>query len=190
MGRRRKKRGGRNRGLNGTPPKDGDKRDWKGAGLQFAALIGGGFLGNVIGKPSVAIAMPILLYGVWQKKTWLLQLGGGMCLGYSVKREPAQATQTDSEVNGFDIKQIAEGAKGRAMDFFHSFAEKLYIPASVLPSGSSGETTQGLDDQVTYFVNPYGNKELDMSALDKVQEQIAQMNSAGMTGLSDIDREF
>jgi hypothetical protein len=44
---------------------------------------------------------------------------------------------------------------------------------------------------VTYFTNPYNNsKELDMSAIDRIQEQIAEMNKPVNGDLSEADREF
>ena len=98
------------------------------------------------------------------------------------KQASAATTETSTEsVEGFDIKQIASEAKDRVGTFFKNFGEKLYLSKQTI-AGLAGD-----DDNVTYFVNPYSNKELDMSAIDRVQEQIAQMNGAG---LSEIEREF
>jgi hypothetical protein len=81
------------------------------------------------------------------------------------------------------MKQIAEQAKDRVGTFFKNFSEKLYIKAE--PTGTAGLAGE---EQVTYFVNPYNAKELDMSAIDRIQEQIANMN--GMNAVEDMEREF
>ena len=99
-------------------------------------------------------------------------------------QKPGQKT-TVQGVDGFDLKQMTKEAKDRVGTFFENFKGKLYL------SPTPPATTDGLgEDEVTYFVNPYnGTGEIDMSALDKVQEQIAQMNK-NVSGTSEIEREF
>jgi len=94
-----------------------------------------------------------------------------------------ERAQTPTEsVEGFDMKQIASEAKDRVGTFFKNFGEKLYLSKETI-AGLAGDD----DSNVTYFVNPYSKNELDMSAIDRIQEQIAQMNGAG---LNEIEREF
>jgi hypothetical protein len=91
-------------------------------------------------------------------------------------------------VDGFDMKQIAEQAKDRVGTFFKNFSEKLYI-SKAEPTATAGLAGENSEEQVTYFVNPYNNsKELDMSAIDRIQEQIANMN--GMNAVEEVEREF
>ncbi len=72
--------------------------------------------------------------------------------------------------------------------FFKNFSEKLYIGNSE-PTPIAGLGGDNNEEQVSYFVNPYNNaKEIDMSAIDRIQEQIANMN--GMDAVDDLEREF
>ena len=90
---------------------------------------------------------------------------------------------TDDEMDGFSIDAV----KDRAKSYFQSLGQRLYLP---MPKQ---ETTNGLaGDEVNYFVNPYTrqNEMLDMSELDKVQSQVAQMNGASMGDFEEEDRNF
>ena len=78
-------------------------------------------------------------------------------------------------------------AKDRVGTFFKNFSEKLYINKG--ESATAGLAGDGKDEQVTYFINPYSKKELDMTAMDRIQEQIATM-SGGMSTVGEVDREF
>lgn len=85
---------------------------------------------------------------------------------------------------------MAEEAKDRVGTFFKNFSEKLYLNKAAEPSATNGLAGDQDGEQVTYFVNPYGNtKELDMSAIDRLQEQIATMNG-GMNAVDEMEREF
>jgi hypothetical protein len=149
-------------------------------GLVLLAAIAAGGAGAALGKHSLIAGVPVTLIGFHKKNPYLIAAGLGLTLsnGFQLANQaaPVQA------VEGFDMKQIAEQAKDRVGTFFKNFSEKLYISKPV--EGLEGS------DQVTYFVNPYNSaKELDMSAIDRVQEQIAQMNK-GTGGIDEPDREF
>jgi len=89
--------------------------------------------------------------------------------------------------------------------FFENFKDKLYLPHTPTASQTT-ETTNGLgeasQEQVTYFVNPYAGDtsniaalpEIDMSAIDRIQEQIAEMSKTPppmpTAGLNEVEREF
>ncbi len=159
-------------------------------GLVLLAAIAAGGAGAALGKHSLIAGVPVTLIGFHKKNPYLIAAGLGLTLsnGFQNPTQPAQV----SGVNGFDMKQVVQGAKDRVGTFFKNFSEKLYLPKSA----TSAETTAGLgggqDEQVTYFINPHSNsKELDMSAIDRIQEQIAEMNK-GTAGLSEmeVDREF
>ena len=92
-----------------------------------------------------------------------------------------------STMASIHMKQIAEEAKDRVGTFFKNFSEKLYISKAAEPSATAGLSGEQTEEQVTYFVNPYSEtKELDMSAIDRIQEQIATMNGS----LNEVEREF
>jgi hypothetical protein len=88
---------------------------------------------------------------------------------------PANSAPTQS-VEGFDVKQMAHDAKDRVKTFIGSFSEKLYMKPKTALNGLYG------DEQVTYFINPHsggvtGTGALDMTALDTLQSQIAEMSA-------------
>jgi hypothetical protein len=155
----------------------------KEGGLMLLAAIAAGGAGAAIGKHSLIAGIPLTLFGVHKRNKYLIAAGLGLTLsnGFQLKNQPT----TTGGIGALDMKQIATEAKDRVTTFFKNFADKLYLPKST-ESGTSGLG----DDQVTYFVNPYSSKELDMSAIDRIQEQIAEMSKGGASGLSDVDREF
>ncbi|HMV08144.1 MAG TPA: hypothetical protein PK325_01045 [Cyclobacteriaceae bacterium] len=155
----------------------------KEGGLMLLAAIAAGGAGAALGRHSFLAGIPVTLIGVHKGNKYVIAAGLGLVLSNGFQKQASAATtETSTEsVEGFDIKQIASEAKDRVGTFFKNFGEKLYLSKQTI-AGLSGD-----DDNVTYFVNPYSNKELDMSAIDRVQEQIAQMNGVG---LSEIEREF
>lgn len=148
--------------------------------LMLLAAIAAGGAGAALGKHSFAAGIPVTLLGVHKQNKYVIAAGLGLVMSNGFQKQ-SQSITVDESVEGFDIKQIASEAKERVGTFFKNFGEKLYLPKETI-NGLAGN-----DDQVTYFVNPFSTKELDMSAIDRIQEQIAQMNGAG---LSEIEREF
>lgn len=156
----------------------------KEGGLMLLAAIAAGGAGAALGKHSFLAGIPVTLIGVHKGNKYVIAAGLGLVLSNGFQKQASAATTetTTESVEGFDIKQIASEAKDRVGTFFKNFGEKLYLSKQTI-AGLAGDD----DSNVTYFVNPFSNKELDMSAIDRVQEQIAQMNGAG---LSEIEREF
>jgi hypothetical protein len=159
-------------------------------GLVLLAAIAAGGAGAALGKHSLIAGVPVTLIGFHKNNPYLIAAGLGLTLSNGFQNQKAAPV---SGVDGFDFKQIAEEAKDRVGTFFKNFSEKLYLPKSE----TATETTAGLegnqDEQVTYFVNPYNElNELDMSAIDRIQEQIAGMNAgtSGMDAIEEPDREF
>jgi|GEM_PF-1919756 len=190
MGRGRKKRKGRkqNQGLSGV----GQVMDHpiaqtltKGGLIVLAAIAAGG-VGAALGRHSLLAGIPIALVGYHKKNPYVIAAGLGLTLsnGFQNKKK-VMGTQG---VDGFDLKAATEQAKDRVGTFFKNFSEKLYLDKGTV-SGTDGLEGESKEEQVTYFVNPYSSKELDTSAIDRIQEQIAQMNQ-GANGLNEVDREF
>lgn len=154
----------------------------KQGGLLLLTAIAAGGVGAVFGKHSLIAGIPVTLFGIHKNNKYIVAAGLGLTLsnGFQKKTE-AQPAPT---VEGFDMKVIATEAKDRVGNFFKNFGEKLY-----LPKATEGTAGLGEDEEVTYFVNPYSSKDLDMSAIDRVQEQIAEMNR-NVSGLSEVEREF
>lgn len=153
-------------------------------GLVLLAAIAAGGAGAALGRHSLIAGVPVTLIGFHKKNPYLIAAGLGLTLSNGFQNQ----NKTVQGVDGFDFKQIAEQAKDRVGTFFKNFSDKLYLPKSVTAETSGLEG----DGQVTYFVNPYGSQELDMSAIDRIQEQIANMDqgASGLSAIEEPDREF
>lgn len=156
-------------------------------GLVILAAIAAGGAGAALGKHSLLAGIPVTLLGFHKKNPYIIAAGLGLTLSNGFQNQ--NKTTTVQGVDGFDMKQIAEQAKDRVGTFFKNFSEKLYISKDAEPTTTAGLSGEHSQEQVTYFVNPYNNsKELDMSAIDRIQEQIASMN--GMNAVEEVEREF
>ena len=159
-------------------------------GLVLLTAIASGGAGAVLGKHSLLAGIPVTLIGFHKKNPYLIAAGLGLTLSNGFQNQNKTATPVQG-VDGFDIKLIAEEAKDRVGTFFKNFSEKLYI-SKAEPAATAG-LAGDKEEQVTYFVNPYNNaKELDMSDIDRIQEQIASMNggASGMSAVEEPEREF
>ena len=195
MGQRKKKKGSKTKrkakkqtGLQGITKSVNTGRvttTLKEGGLMLLAAIAAGGAGAAIGKHSLALGIPVTLAGAYKKNPYIIAAGLGLAMSNGFQNATKTSTTTNG-VNGFDIKEIAQGAKDRMSTFFDNFKEKLYLPATTAPSATDG---LGENDNVRYFINPYGTKELDLSAMDRIN---AQVNAgAGTSGFDDdTDREF
>lgn len=177
-GKKSKKRGGLS-GFTGAVSKGKALDALKEAGLMLVAGVAGGGAGAAIGRNSLLLGIGTAIAGSYFDNKYIIAAG----LGLAVSNVPATKSSGVSGVDGFDFKQIAQDAKDRVGHYFDNFKEKLYIPAS----GSATNGLQGND--VKYFINPYSGNDLDLSAMDRVEEHVAAMNQ-GTDGLNDIDREF
>lgn len=156
-------------------------------GLVLLAAIAAGGAGAALGKHSLLAGIPVTLVGFHRKNPYIIAAGLGLTLSNGFQNRNKTGVQG---VDGFDFKQIAEEAKDRVGTFFRNFSDKLYLNKPAEPSATSGLAGDQKEEQVTYFVNPYNeSKELDMSAIDRLQEQIASMNG-GMNAVEETEREF
>lgn len=156
-------------------------------GLVLLAAIAAGGAGAALGKHSLLAGIPVTLVGFHKNNPYIIAAGLGLTLSNGFQNQNKTTVQG---VDGFDIKQIAEEAKDRVGTFFKNFSEKLYLSKPAEPNATAGLAGDQKEEQVTYFVNPYSEtKELDMSAIDRLQEQIASMNG-GMNAVEETEREF
>jgi hypothetical protein len=153
-------------------------------GLVILAAIAAGGAGAALGRHSLLAGIPVTLLGFHKNNPYIIAAGLGLTLSNGFQNQNKASVQG---VDGFDIKQLAEQAKDRVGTFFKNFSDKLYISKPGEPSERAELAGGDHDEEVTYFVNPYQNsKELDMSAIDRIQEQIAAMNGT----MSEVEREF
>lgn len=175
---KRKKRRTKRSGLNGftrsSSRSSGNIKDTLKEGLVLGgSALMGGVLGAAVGRPSLILGIPVALYGIHKKKKIMTAVGAGLVLSSGFKTGTAV-----NGVEGFSMKSMAEGAKDRVKAYFSNVSDKLYLPQSNALRGLDG------NDEVSYFMNPYNNEpmastpELDTSAMDQVQIQIAEMAGA------------
>ena len=160
----------------------------KEGGLILISAIAAGGAGAVIGKHSLLVGIPIAILGVHKQNKYITAAGIGLCLsnGFqkTVQGQPVATSVSgiEDDMHGFDMEQIKE----RVGNYFKNFSEKLYLPSQDIASKPVVQMSG--TDQASFFLNPYTNTpslegDLDLSQLDKVQAQIAQMNGTG-------EREF
>ena len=172
----------RKRALNGTSTAKTTGAKVKDSLIQtgkdlLIGVIGGGIAGAVIGKPSLLIGAGVTGYGHYANKPTLTTFGIGM-MAASGFNAGVNSTQG---IDGFS----AEDVKARIMNFKDSFTSKLFLDKII--KKKAGENTNGVG-AVQYFEYPNENKELDFSALDRLQNQIVQSGidyKKNMEGVSD-----
>jgi hypothetical protein len=141
-------------------------------GLAAASFFGGTVAGVMLGKYSSLLGLGVGAAGVWKKNLYATSFGTGMFFSPNMKQTIATESGTEtSGLEGLNLESVKENTKA----YFKNLAEKI-----MLKSGEeSSTTTSGLSgkEDVTYFINPYTRKtdQLDLSAMDKIQSQIAEM---------------
>lgn len=158
----------RKRGLHGTDTNKGTTHNVKATAIQtgkdlLIGVIGGGIAGAIVGKPALLIGVGVTGYGHYANKPTLTTFGIGMMAssGFST------ATNGVDGVDGFSIEDV----KTRVMNFKDSFTSKLFLDKFIKPK--TQETTNGIG-AVQYYDYPQENKELDLSALDRLKAQVVQ----------------
>ena len=126
-------------------------------------VIGGGIAGAVIGKSSLLIGAGVTGYGHFAKKPTLTTFGIGMMAASGFNA----GTNTTNGIDGFS----AEDVKARIMNFKDSFTSKLFLDKIIKKKTEDGANGVGA---VQYYDYPNDNKELDFSALDRLQNQVVQ----------------
>lgn len=172
MGAKRKSK--RKRALNGTyAAKETVTEKVKHSAIEtgkdlLIGVIGGGIAGAVIGKSSLLIGAGITGYGHYAEKPLITVLGIGMMAGSGINA----GTNPTQGIDGFSAEEV----KARIMGFKDSLSSRLFLDKIIkkkdAPEKKEGETN-GMG-AIQYFTYPNQNKELDMSALDHLENQIHQ----------------
>jgi hypothetical protein len=157
-------------------------------GLAVGSYALGSFTAAVTGQVSGIPGVFIGGVGILTKNLYLTSLGAGMYLGAAVKaaEEKGLIGIDEDDLEGLNLETI----KGRAKEYFRSLGRKLYLPVDKQES-DAGQGTSGLGN-VTYFVNPYSQQQdsINLSELDKISAQIAEM-SKPVEGVDNFeDRNF
>lgn len=203
---KRKNRSGSFGEIEETVPMIADQESYidtaKQVGLIAVSGIAGAAVGSALGKHSLLTSIPVAVVGVYKKNIYIIAASLGLALANGFQRSSSSV----QGVEGLDVKQITQDAKDRVKTFFENFKDKLYLshtPVAAPTQAATNGLGEASEEQVTYFVNPYGNQpntiadlpELDMSAIDRIQEQIAEMNrpaapDTNTAGLNEVEREF
>jgi hypothetical protein len=154
-------------------------------GFTLLSFLGGSLLGATVGKYSGVAGIAAAGLGVWKQNVYATAAGAGLIL--APHRVPVeQGTSGVNGVDGFSVKEMTDNAK----NYFQNIGSKFTLKPS---STSNVSGTNGLgnnNEEVTYFMNPYSKRQdsLDLSELDRVSEQVAQMASQS-PGHSEVDPE-
>lgn len=126
-------------------------------------VIGGGIAGAVIGKSSLLIGAGVTGYGHFAQKPMISTFGIGMMAasGFNAGANPTNG------VDGFSKEDIT----ARIKSFKDSFTSKLFLDKII--KKKTDEAANGVG-AVQYYEYPNENKELDFSALDRLQNQVIQ----------------
>lgn len=152
----------------------------------IVGVIGGGVVGAAIGKASLVIGAAVTTAGHYAKNRLASIFGVGMMAanGFQTKKENVSGTEEETD--------MLEGAKERVLAFKDTFSEKLFLDkilrkkagdSATSQSAATEKSTAGMGD-VQYFTYPdqgtgsLGEGEIDMSALDRIEQQVAQSAAA------------
>jgi hypothetical protein len=132
-------------------------------------VIGGGVAGAAVGKPSLLVGFGTSLIGHYMGSPMATSFGMGMMAsgGYQIGSGAVNGT----EPAGFEgvkerIKAFGTNIKGRF------YLDKIIKPKDATPPAKE-ESTNGVGS-VQYFKYPQNEKELDMTALDNIENAISK----------------
>lgn len=128
-------------------------------------VIGGGIAGAVIGKSSLLIGAAVTGYGHYAEKPTVATFGIGMMAASGFNA----GTNSTQGIDGFSKEDV----KARLMNFKDSFTSKLFLDKILKKKEKTEEGTKGVG-AVGTFTYPQENKELDFSALNRLENQILQ----------------
>jgi hypothetical protein len=124
----------------------------------LVGVLGGGFIGAAIGKPSLAAGIAATGLGHYTGNRLLTLVGVGMMA--------ANGFQKSTSVSGLEGM---DGIKERIKAYKESFAEKLYLDKLKSKLG----TTNGFGD-LQYFTYPSQEFNGDLAALNAIEDQLTQ----------------
>lgn len=169
----------RQKGLSGTPTaitqdtKGNVKNSLMETGKDLLiGVIGGGVAGAVIGRASLILGAGVTLASYYFGSREAAMFGVGMMAANGFQK-------MTGTVNGPEDLEGLDGVKDRLLTFKDSFSQKLWLD-KIIKKKPAAKPTNGLGE-VQYFTYPQQESlpvgevgEVDLSALDKIEEQIKQ----------------
>lgn len=125
-------------------------------------LVGAG-LGKALGRPSALAGLGAAYLGFYLGQPRLQSLGLGMVAGGSLPGGSLKG------VDGAEVSGL-EGAKERLKEFGQDLKHRLYLDKIIKQKSVSG--IEGLGN-VEYFKYPQQQEQLNMGALDAIENEIA-----------------
>jgi hypothetical protein len=145
-------------------------------------VVGGGLAGAAFGKPSLLLGLGTSLMGHYLGSSATTSFGMGMMAsgGYQI---------TSNAVSGTKGLGTIEAAKERIKTFGQNLKQRFYLDKIIKKKTAEKESgTNGLGN-VQHFKYPSEEKELDLGALDNIEDQIAleaeKMQQRQMSGAND-----
>ncbi len=170
----------RQKGLSGTPTaiaqetKGNIKSSLMETGKDLLiGVIGGGVAGAVIGRASLILGAGVTLASYYFGSREAAMFGVGMMAANGFQKMTGTVNGPEENLEGLD------GVKDRLLTFKDTFSQKLWLD-KIIKKKTDAKPTNGLGE-VQYFTYPQQESlpvgevgEIDLSALDKIEEQIKQ----------------
>lgn len=133
------------------------------------AVIGGGLVTAIIGKPSFLLGLGLTGYGYYKDISWLAPLGIGMMASSHLV-----PNESSTGVSGFNLKQETENAKSRLMSFKDSLLSKTYIDKVIKPKATSKSSANRTTETpvMEETTEGFGSVEANLNVLNQIEKQL------------------
>jgi hypothetical protein len=133
------------------------------------AVIGGGLVTAIIGKPSFLLGLGLTGYGYYKDISWLAPLGIGMMASSHLV-----PNESSTGVSGFNLKQETENAKSRLMSFKDSLLSKTYIDKVIKPKATSKSSANRTIETpvMEETTEGFGSVEANLNVLNQIEKQL------------------
>jgi hypothetical protein len=133
------------------------------------AVIGGGLVTAIIGKPSFLLGLGLTGLGYYKDISWLAPLGIGMMASSHLV-----PNESNTGVSGFNLKQETENAKSRLMSFKDSLLSKTYIDKVIKPKATSKSSANRTTETpvMEETTEGFGSVEANLNVLNQIEKQL------------------
>lgn len=133
------------------------------------AVIGGGLVTAIIGKPSFLLGLGLTGLGYYKDISWLAPLGIGMMASSHLV-----PNESNTGVSGFNLKQETENAKSRLMSFKDSLLSKTYIDKVIKPKATSKSSANRMIETpaMEETTEGFGSVEANLNVLNQIEKQL------------------
>lgn len=133
------------------------------------AVIGGGLVTAIIGKPSFLLGLGLTGLGYYKDISWLAPLGIGMMASSHLV-----PNESNTGVSGFNLKQETENAKSRLMSLKDSLLSKTYIDKVIKPKATSKSSANRTIETpvMEETTEGFGSVEANLNVLNQIEKQL------------------